>query len=140
MNTSIPGSQRIETREVPEGERLDVLPKRFGQHMLVVESAIYDFMAASARSYRGGFWKFFELSNGGFYMAPVGEITFDIHVEGNGFEGVMSADAAGITACLFAFSHLSFQIRSDALVNHFYQLRAFALEHAEASVILAAID
>jgi hypothetical protein len=106
----------------------------------MLESAIYDFMAVHARTYRGGVWKFFELSNGGFYMAPVGEGTFDVHIEGNGFEGVMSADAAGLTACLFAFSHLSFRIQSDSLVNHFYQLRDFALEHAEASAILAAID
>jgi hypothetical protein len=108
--------------------------------MLMVESAIYDFMAEHARAYRGGFWNFFELSNGGFYMAPVGQGTFDVHIEGNGFEGAMSADAAGIAACLFAFSHLSFRIQSDSLVNHFYQLRAFALEHAEVSAILAAID
>lgn len=140
MNTSTSCSQKIEKREVPDGERLDVLPKRFGRHMLMVESAIYDFMAEHARAYRGGFWTFFELSNGGFYMAPEVEGRFDVHIEGNGFEGVMSADAAGITACLFAFSHLSFRIQSDSIVNHFYQLRAFALEHAEASAILAAID
>jgi hypothetical protein len=53
----------------------------------------------------------------------------------------MSADAAGITPCLFALSHLSFQmIQHESTANHFHQLREFALEHAEASVILAAID
>ena len=140
MNTANSSLEKIEAREVPENERLEVLPKRFGHHMLIVENAIYDFMAAHARTYRGGSWKFVELSNGGVYMAPIGEATFDVHIEGNGFEGSMSADAAGITACLFAFSHLSFQIQSDALVNHFYQLRDFASEHAEASAILAAID
>jgi hypothetical protein len=140
MNTENSSLEKIEAREVPSDQRLDVLPKRFGHHMLTVENAIYDFMAAHARTYRGGFWKFVELTNGGFYMAPVGEAIFDVHIEGNGFEGAMSSDAAGITACLFAFSHLSFQIQSDALVNHFYQLRDFALEHAEATAILAAID
>jgi hypothetical protein len=52
----------------------------------------------------------------------------------------MSADAAGITACLFALSHLSFRIRSDSLARHYYELRDFALEHAEASAIIAATD
>ena len=52
----------------------------------------------------------------------------------------MSADAAGITACLFALSHLSFQIQHESIAGHFHQLRDFALEHAEGSVILAAID
>jgi hypothetical protein len=57
-----------------------------------------------------------------------------------GFEGQMSADAAGITACLFALSHLSFQIQHENIENHYHQLRDCALEHAEAGVILAAID
>jgi hypothetical protein len=52
----------------------------------------------------------------------------------------MTADAAGITACLFAFSHLSFQTRDDVIARHYYQLLDFALEHAEAAGILAAID
>jgi hypothetical protein len=73
-------------------------------------------------------------------MAPTHETPFDVCVETNGFEGQMSADAAGITACLFALSHLSFQIEHESIANHFHQLREFALEHAEASVILSAID
>jgi hypothetical protein len=52
----------------------------------------------------------------------------------------MSADAAGITACLFALSHLSFQIQHESIASHFHTLRDFALDHAEASAILAAID
>jgi hypothetical protein len=52
----------------------------------------------------------------------------------------MSADAAGITACLFALSHLSFQTKNEKIAEHYHLLRDFALEHAEASIILAAID
>jgi hypothetical protein len=52
----------------------------------------------------------------------------------------MSADAAGITVCLFAFSHLAFQIDDRDIVEHFHLLREFALQHPEASKILAAID
>lgn len=140
MNTSDSSLQAIEAHEVPDEERIHILPKHFGRHMLSVEYAIYTFMGELAAAYGGAFWKFIELSNGGFYMAPLGQATFDIRVEGNGFEGVMSGDAAGITACLFAFSHLSFQIPDDRIANHFHQLRDFALEHAEASSILAAID
>ena len=140
MNTSDSTLHPIQARQVPDDERVHILPKHFGRHMLRVEYAIYTFMADLAASYGGAFWKFVELSNAGFYMAPVGQNTFDIRVEGNGFEGVMSADAAGITACLFAFSHLSFQIPDERIANHFHQLRDFALEHAEASLILAAID
>jgi len=63
-----------------------------------------------------------------------------LQVQGNGYAGRMSAEAAGITACLFAFSHLSFRIPDEVISGHYYQLRDFALEHAEASAILAAID
>jgi hypothetical protein len=105
MNSANSSLEKIEAREVPNDERLDALPNRFGRHMLTLENAIYDFMAAHARTYRGGFWKFVELSNGGFYMAPFGEITFDVHIEGNGFEGAMSADAGrhhSLPVCVLA--------------------------------------
>jgi hypothetical protein len=52
----------------------------------------------------------------------------------------MSADAAGITACLFALSHLSFQIAHESIAEHYHQLRDFASDHAEASTTLSAID
>jgi antirestriction protein len=141
MNSSIDTtSQNIEAREIPNDERLQILPRHFGRDMLTVECAVYAFMRKLATQYTGGCWTFFELSNGGFYMVPECETTFHICVHANGFEGSMSADAAGITACLFALSHLSFQIRGDSIADHYHQLRHFALEHAEASIILEAID
>jgi hypothetical protein len=141
MNSSInTTSQKIEAREVADEARLQTLPRHFGRHMLTVESAVYAFMRRLANQYSGGYWAFFELSNGGFYMAPEYDTELRICVDGNGFEGTMSAAAAGITVCLFALSHLSFQIADEGIVEHFHRLRDFALEHAEASVILAAID
>ena len=61
----------------------------------------------------------------------------------NGYEGKMSADALGITACLYAYSHLSFSGNAafaEVCAEHYHSLRAFMLEHAEASAILSAID
>jgi hypothetical protein len=73
-------------------------------------------------------------------MAPVGG-PFRVSVDTNGYKGEMSADAAGITVCLFAYSHLSFRYsENDAFADHFHLLREFAAEHAEASAIFAAID
>lgn len=141
MNSSIESESRnIQAREVGNDERMQMLPKHFGRDMLTVEYAVYAFMRKLASEYRGGYWTFFELSNGGFYMAPEGEATFQISVDSNGFDGAMSTDAAGVTACLFALSHLSFQVRNESVANHYHQLRDFALEHAEAGAILAAID
>jgi len=38
--------------------------------MVCVEQSIYSFMDKLVPDYRGAFWDFHELSNGGFYMAP----------------------------------------------------------------------
>jgi hypothetical protein len=141
MNFSIENeSSAIVAREVEENERLQMLPRHFGRDMLTVEYAIFAFMRKLSAQYTGGYWTYYELSNRGFYMAPQSGSRFLIAVDTNDFAGEMSSDAAGITACLFALSHLSFQVRNDQIAEHFHFLRDFALEHTEASVILAAID
>lgn len=141
MNFSIENeSSAIVAREVEENERLQMLPRHFGRDMLTVEYAIFAFMRKLSAQYTGGYWTYYELSNRGFYMTPQSGSRFLIAVDTNDFAGEMSSDAAGITACLFALSHLSFQVRNDQIAEHFHFLRDFALEHTEASVILAAID
>jgi hypothetical protein len=140
MNSSDITSTKIDAREVPSDERLQILPRHFGRHMLTVEYAVYAFMRKLANQYSGGYWNYFELSNGGFYMTPASDTPFNVCVDTNGFEGPMSADAAGITACLFALSHLSFQIEHESIAEHYHHLRDFALDHVDASVIFAAID
>ena len=130
----------ITARELSGTERVSMLPTHFGRVMLAVEAAVYHFMGQLAPAYEGGFWTYHELSNGGCYLKPTGNPTFRLVVDGNGFEGELSADATGIAICLFALSHLSFRIPDERIAKHFYLLREFALEHAEASQIFAAID
>jgi hypothetical protein len=72
------------------------------------------------------------------YSPPDGAYEFE--VEGNGFRGCLSADAAGITVCLFAYSHMSFEYTSEIFSEHYHKLRDYALEHPEAARIFAAID
>ena len=139
MNASIT-SMTVNARLVQSAERLQILPRHFGKYMLHVEHAVYAFMRRLAAEYTGGYWNYLELSNGGLYMAPDHDTLFNVCVDTNGFVGSMSADAAGITASLFALSHLSFRISDERIAEHFHQLRDFALNHAEAGVILAAID
>jgi len=137
MTSSSP--TKIEAYPVPEHARLGTLPRHFGRHTLAVEGLIYDFMSRFARTYSGGYWRFVELSNGGFYMSPPDE-AYELCIDSNGFEGRMSADAAGITVCLFTFSHLSFNYTTEVFSQHFHWLRDFALDHPEASLIFEAID
>jgi hypothetical protein len=132
-------TEMIEAYRVPEGARIGTLPRHFGRHMLTVEGRIYEFMSQFASTYDGGIWQFFELSNGGLYMSPP-EDEYELRIDSNGFQGRMSADAAGIAVCLFAFSHLSFEYTTDIFSRHFHWLRDFAIDHPEASAIFAAID
>lgn len=130
---------RVEALAVPEQANLATLMQRFDMHMLNVEGRIYGFLEQFCPAYRGGIWQFFELSNGGFYTIPP-EGTYEITVESNGFQGRMSAEAAGIAVCLFAFSHMSFEYTAGTFGRHFHWLREYAVEHAEARLILRAID
>src|SRR5258708_4452466 len=99
---------KVEAFVVLDDARIGTLPRHFGARMMTVEHSIYSFMREFVAEYKGSFWDFYELSNGGFYMAPnSGPVKFSVH--SNGFEGTLSADAAGITVCLFTFSHLSLQ-------------------------------
>ncbi|MDT8844009.1 antirestriction protein [Paraburkholderia fungorum] len=61
---------RITSSVVPDELRLNVLPRYLGRHFLQGEALVYDWAARLCPTYDGGFWNFFTLSNGGFYMAP----------------------------------------------------------------------
>ena len=139
MNASVTAIVKVEAYPVPEHARIGTLPRHFGMHMLTVEGRIYEFLSQFCPAYDGGVWKFFELSNGGFYMSPP-EDTYELSVDSNGFHGRMSDDAAGITACLFAFSHMSFEYTTEIFGQHYHMLYDYAKDHSEAALIFAAID
>ena len=124
---------------VPEEKRLDCLPRHFGLHCVHVEQAVFGWMARLAPAYVGGYWEFYELPNGGFYMAPQ-DGPFALSWEGNGFDGEVSADAAGVIACLMSYSHLSFQIADPRISEAFRLLLACVHRHPEGAAILRAID
>ena len=130
----------IHRHRVPDLERIRILPRYLGAHALAFENSVFDSLGTLAEAYRGGFWEFYELSNGGFYMAPEQERNLRIVVPGNGYEGELSPDAAGIVACLFAFNAMAWRFREDRHVNLYHWLRDYALDHDESGEILRAID
>ena len=126
---------------VPENKRLDMLPKYFGTALMsVAEASIYGTMEKLCDQYTGGLWEYFELSNGGFYMAPKTDEKFTLSVSGNHFKGEMSADAAGIVVCIFVMNAFCWKYPSQDNNNLYYALRDYAIEHPEANLILSAID
>jgi hypothetical protein len=109
---------------------------------MCLEPVIYTMAGRLSPDYTGGLWAMYALSNGAFYMAPESKESMRM-VSPNGFEGTMSADALGITACLYAYSHLSFggpEAFAEICTRQYHLLREFMFEHAEAGAILRAID
>ncbi|MGU9944976.1 antirestriction protein, partial [Bordetella avium] len=112
---------------VDDEHRLDFLPTYFGPRLMMRgEALVYGWMRRLAESYNGGFWNYYTLTNGGFYMAPVlGRLRLE--VDGNGYSGEMSADAAGIVATLFALGQLAAETQGtdecDALIDRYHWLR-----------------
>ena len=124
-------------------DRLEITADLFGNHFpLQIEPTIYAFAEQLSDTYTGGYWHFYTLDNGGFYMAP-DQQSYPVISE-NGFTGRMSGEAFGITVCLYAYSHLSFSTNgtdmAECCARHFHWLREYALDHPEARAILAAVD
>ena len=127
---------------VPESERMSFVDSLFGMsYMLKLEPAVFSIAEALSGNYTGGYWRFHDLSNGGFYMAPNFDTEFTLSCE-NGFQGKVSPDAFGITVCLYAYSELSFAgyRLAQVFAEHYHLLREYASQHPEAKLIHRAID
>lgn len=139
---ALPEPVPLTATRVPDDRRMDFPPRLFGRRLLIIgEPTVFRFMEIlSPSDYSGGFWDFYELAGQPLYLAPTSKSRFRILCEGNGFEGEVSADAAGIIATLFAFSHLSFRHDDDELAEGYGRLYAYAADHPEAAAIFQAID
>jgi hypothetical protein len=127
---------------VPESKKAEHAGNLFGVRFLWIESFLFDNAGSLSEDYNGGSWDFFDLDNGGFYMAPSCGDHFSVACA-NGFDGELTADAFGITCCLCTLSQLSFSADSgfaQLCSVHYHRLREFMLQHAESKSILAAID
>lgn len=130
---------------VADKDRFTFLPSLFGYRFMVRgEELVYQWLDALTEDYTGGYWHFYALTNGGFYMAPSTRKRMRLEVGGNGFSGEMSSDAAGLVATLFALGQLAAESQSDrcvdALIDRYYLLRDFSAIHPERRAILQAID
>ncbi|MBC8749270.1 MULTISPECIES: antirestriction protein [Paraburkholderia] len=125
---------------VPEDRRMEILPRYFGKHMIRAEAAVYAAMSSLCPTYHGGFWDYVELSNGAFYMTPRLDGPLPITCDGNGYDGEMSSDAAGIVASLFALNAMAWSTEDAHFTELYHRLLAFVPSHPEAREIFAAID
>lgn len=130
----------IQSTIVPQNRKLPILPSYFPSTFLMLENAVYELTDKLCASYSGE-WQCYELSNGGFYMSLDTQGLYDVSVPfGNGFEGQLSADALGITVCIYVYSYLAEKFPAANFVDHYWHLRNFAYEHKEVASILKAIS
>ncbi len=125
---------------VQDALRDQFLYRQLGESFLRFETSAFTMLADASADYTGADWEFYTLSNGGFYMAPKVDTPFHLCCFGNGFDGYLSADAAGIYACAMALSHLSFSCRDERPATKFHLLRDFYCDHAEAGSLFRALD
>ncbi len=101
---------------------------------------VFKYAQALSEDYQGDLWQTWLLSNGGWFMAPKTQQNYHVCVPGNYYDGTMSAETFGITISLFAQGEISWTSERDVDIDAYHALRDFALDHAEAAAILAAID
>ena len=135
---------------LPDEQRIGFWPQYFGAipQWITLEPHIFAWMDRLCTDYSGGIWNFYTLSNDGAFMAPEPDGDDDDDddekwtlfnpMNGNGAE--VSAEAAGIAACLMAYSHHAMRTECDAMTEHYYRLRDYALSHPECSAIMHIID
>lgn len=134
----------ITASPVSDELRIGFWPQHFGSipQWITLEPRIFAWMDRLCADYRGGIWHFSTLSNGGAFMAPESDHdekwTLFNSMNGNGAE--LTSEAAGMVACLMAYSHHACRTECDAMTEHYYRLRDYALNHPECSAIMHLID
>ena len=129
---------------VPDEQRVEFWLQYFGSipQWITLEPQVFAWMDRFCADYSGGIWNFYTLSNGGAFMAPEtdSDAFWSLFNAMNGNAADMSAEAAGIAVCLIAYSHHACRTECDAMTEHYWRLRDYALNHAECSAIMRIID
>ncbi len=150
MNTATPDStsspDTIFATVVADELRLCFWPMHFGNvpQWILLEPRTFAWMERFCEDYSGGIWNFYSLSNGGAFMAPEASGNHDekwtLFNSMNGNCAGISPEAAGIAVCLIEYSHHACRTECDAMTEHYYRLRDYALTHPECHAIMRIID
>ncbi|TDN50243.1 antirestriction protein [Buttiauxella sp. JUb87] len=127
---------------VPDEYRASFWPQHFGTipQWILLEPRIFAWLDRMCADYCGGIWNFYTLSNGGAFIAPDSDETWPLFNAFNGNDAELSSEATGITICLLVFSHHACRTECDAMTEHYYRLRDYALHHPECAAIMQIID
>lgn len=150
MTTNI--QAKIQATDLNGVAKLQFIPRHFGARMLMrAEALINGTLRSLCEDYTGGDWRFVELSNGGFFMAPsyappkrktprpAPPGTMRLCVPGNFVDVDVTPEAAGIIATLYVLCQLA-DPEDDYFAEAYHRLLDFTRQHAECSSIDKAID
>ncbi|MGF1878942.1 antirestriction protein [Photobacterium frigidiphilum] len=142
----------ITTRIVPESERLGFFPT-ISNRYIHVEAYIYNLAGKYITDYSGAYYEFIELQidNEG---PVIGRFAYPVTETGkvrlvntlNYSDVILSDEAAGLAIFIMCYSDYSIglyekhSVDSENFTPLYFQLRNYALEHNEASEILAFLD
>lgn len=123
-------------------QRKRFLSSLFGPYFIRGESLVYAWMRDLSDNYQGGYWNYYELSNGGLCMSPEMASRY-LKIRQNKFKGTMSTDALGIVCTLAVLRYLvydpSVQLGGDLLTQNYFRLLCFVSAHREDRAIRSAI-
>ena len=127
---------QILATEVKDELRFGFTTQLFGDGACIEgERAVYQWMRRLCSSYNGGYWQFYCLSNGGYFMMPSGADSLRLVWPLNWSDEVVSPQAAGVVATLFALSEMMERGADDLQIQNFHLLRDFLAEHPEAGAM-----
>lgn len=132
----------ITVTTLTDEQRIDFWPRHFGQvrQWVFLEPQVFAWLDLWSTDYQGGCWDFQTLSNSGAFLTPPEQESYTLFNEHNGNEAELSTEATGIAVCLMAWSHHACRTHCDAIGEHYYRLRDYALSHPESNGILRMID
>lgn len=110
------------------------------------EAALFTLFNSMCEEYTGGFWTYFMLSSGAWYLAPDDEGPYRLK-DHAGHKHEMSKDGAGLLATLYVLNVLSWKyhadgdkVRRDAATEHYHALRMYTYAHPDSAAIWAVLN
>lgn len=127
---------------IEQSSRMNFLPRHLGVFHMSFEGLLYAFAKKLCAEYDGAYWEFYEgdEEEGFFFCAPLlGREYVTARWEDNYSEEVVSWQALGIVATLFALNYMA-QSGEERAITKYYALMDYVREHPEADAIYRLID
>lgn len=131
QNISLPllPSMRI----VPEDDRLDFLPEKFQNQLVLLnfDNHVFKFANKLCPNYKGGYWEFVELPNGAFFAYPDFDGFKDCSCAENYAEGSLNGRLLGIICTMFTLNHITWntyqtnEAAAEVANSLYYKLRDY---------------